>query len=159
MKRAILLLILLLAGCGRRDAQEAAGRGSREPVQTAELTGLYEARGEGEQRARMCMMSEPSGAATFAIVTEAPDGGSCGGAGDAVREGNLLRLKMSGDEQCVIEAKIGGTRVTLPARLPEGCAYYCAPGVTLAGAVFEKTGGTAQEAMRALDLADDPLCG
>lgn len=159
MKRAILLLIPLLAGCGRGDGDETAGRDSREPVQTADLTGLYEAGGEGGQRARMCMISDPSGAASFAIVTETPDGGSCGGAGEAVRKGNMLRLTMAGDEQCVIDAQTGGTQVTLPRSLAEGCAYYCAPGASLAGAVFEKTGGTAKDAMRATDLAGDPLCG
>jgi hypothetical protein len=105
------------------------------------------------------MISEGSGAASFGIVTEAPNGGSCGGAGEAVREGNVLRLAMAGDEECAIEAQIEGTQVTLPASLPEGCAYYCGPGATLAGIAFEKTGGTVEDAMRTTDLAGDPLCG
>lgn len=168
MKAAILLLIPLLAGCGRGDGDEGAGRdsrveaarrGSAQPAQTADLTGLYEARGQGERRARMCMISDPSGPVSFGIVTEAPGGGSCGGAGEAVRQGKLLRLTMTGDEECVIETQIAGTQVTFPGTLAEGCAYYCGPGATLAGAAFEKTGGTAQDAMRAIDLAGDPLCG
>lgn len=159
MKQPILILIPLLFGCGRGNGDETAVRGSREPVQLADLTGLYQAPGKGEQRARMCMLSDRSGAVSFAAVTETPDGGSCGGAGEAVRQADRLRLTMAGDEECVIEARIAGTRVTFPPRLPAGCAYYCAPGATLAGAVFEKTGGSAQQAMRALDLAGDPLCG
>lgn len=159
MKRAMLLLIPLLAGCGRGDGDETAGRQSREPAQTTDLTGLYEAREGGEQRARMCMVSDPSGTVSFAIAAEAPDGGSCAGAGEAVREGKLLRLTMGGDQQCVIEAQVAGTLVTLPRSLPEGCAYYCGPGASFAGAAFEKTGGTRQDAMRAMDLAGHPLCG
>ena len=159
MKRLILLLVPLLAACGTGDGNETAGRHSREPVQIADLTGLYEARGGGEQRSRMCMISAETGEASFAIVVEAPGGGSCGGAGEAVREGNLLRLTMGGDEQCVIGAQIAGTQVTFPSSLPEGCDYYCGPGATLAGAVLKKTGGTAEDAMRAKDLAGDPLCG
>lgn len=159
MKRAILLLIPLLVGCGRGGGDETTERDTREPAQTADLTGLYETRGEGEQRSRMCMTSDQSGAASFGIVIETPGGGSCGSAGEAVREANLLRLTMAGDEECVIEAQIVGTQVTLPPSVAEGCAYYCAPGATLAGAVFKKTGGTAKEAMRAMDLAGDPLCG
>ena len=155
----MLLLIPLLAGCGRGEGDESAERTSGEPVQTADLTGLYEARGEGEQRDRMCMVSEPGGPVSFGIVTDRPGAGSCGGAGEAVRESDLLRLTMGGDEECVIEAQISGTRVTFAENLPDGCAYYCAPGATLAGATFEKTGGTSQDAMRALDLAGDPLCG
>jgi hypothetical protein len=158
MKRAMLLLIFLLAGCGIGDGDDSAGLESRQPVQTADLTGLYEAPGEGRLSARMCMISDPSGTASFAIVTETP-GGGCGGAGEAVREAGLLRLTMAGDEECVIEARMEGRQVTFPQSLPQGCAYYCAPGVTLAGADFEKTGGTAEDAMRAADLAGDPLCG
>ena len=104
------------------------------------------------------MISERSGAASFALVAEA-SGGGCGGAGEAVRQGDLLRLTMGGDEECVIEAQIAGARVTIPGSLPEGCAYYCAPGATLAGTAFEKIGGTTEDAMRALDPAGDPLCG
>lgn len=159
MKRAMLLLIPLLAGCARSDGDESAGRESGAPVQTAELTGLYKAGGDGGKSARMCMISDPSGTATFAIVTETPDAGSCGGAGQAAREAGLLRLTMAGDEECVIEARVEDRQVRFPPSLPEGCAYYCAPGATLAGADFEKTGGTAEDAMRATDLAGDPLCG
>lgn len=159
MKRAALLMIPLLAGCGREEGEEAAGRQSRAPVQVAELTGFYQAGGKGEQSARMCMISESSGAASFGIVTETPNGGSCGGAGEAVRDGKILRLTMAGDEACAIEAQIDGSQVTLPTTLPAGCAYYCGPGATLAGATLAKTGGTADDAKRALDLAGDPLCG
>lgn len=161
MTRAILLLMIpLLAGCGRDDGDEPAGRNEpREPVQIADLTGLYEAGEPGGRSARMCMISGPTGAALFAIVTETPDGFGCGGAGEAVRQPGLLRLTMGGDEDCVIDAPIAGAQVTLPPTLPEGCAYYCAPGATLAGTAFEKTGGTVEDAMLALDPAGDPLCG
>jgi hypothetical protein len=169
MKRSILLLIPLLAACGRgegddtaggdtREPVKTAGRDSREPVQTADLTGLYEARREDGRSARMCMTSDQSGTVSFAIVTEAPDGG-CGGAGEAVREAGLLRLTMGGDEECVINGRIAGTQVTFPTSLAQGCAYYCAAGASLAGVTLEKTGGTTPDAMRAIDLAGDPLCG
>ena len=159
MNRAILLLLPLLVGCGTGDGNQATMQDSAERVQTAELTGLYVARDGGEQRARMCMISDASGAASFAIVTEAPGSGSCGGAGEAAREANLLRLTMGGDEQCVIEAAIAGTQVTFPSNVAEGCAYYCGAGATLAGTALEKTGGTEDDALRAMDPAGDPLCG
>lgn len=157
MKQAFLLLIPLLAACGRGGDDSGRSR-SGPSVQTAELTGLYEAAGEDGQKGQMCVVPEAPGTFSFALVTEA-QGGGCGGAGDAVLEGNLLRLNMTGDEECAIEAQVDGTRVTLPASLPEGCAYYCAPGATLSGQSFEKTGGTVEDAMRATDPAGDPLCG
>lgn len=157
MKRAALILVLALAACDT-DATDAPD-GGEAPVQTTELTGVYQGRGQGDQRSRMCMISHALGIASFGLVTTRPDGGACSGAGEAVRRGEVLQLVMGGDEECVVEARITGTRVTFPADVAEGCAYYCSPGATLAGETFEKTDGTAEAAMRPLDLAGDPLCG
>lgn len=174
MNRTILLLILVpaLAACGREAAQRErpgdagqaehsrsdGGEGSGKPVQITVLTGLYEARMDAG-RAQMCMVSAAGGAASFGIVSETGAGPGCGGAGEAVRDGNRLRLTMAGDEACVIDAQISGRDVKLPVTLPEGCSYYCGPGATLAGTVLTKTGETREDAMRAADLAGDPLCG
>ena len=157
MEWRALLLIPLLAGCGRSAGDRPAEPEGGDPVQIADLTGLYEGRGAGD-RDRMCMVSDPSGTTSFAIVTDSP-AGSCAGAGEAVGDADVLRMTMGGDEACVIEARVDGVQVTLPPQLAPGCAYYCAPGATLAGAAFEKTGGTAADAMRATDPAGDPLCG
>lgn len=155
MRPAALALILLLSACGGGDGNESAGPESREAkVQTRDLTGLY----EGEGRTRMCMISRPSGTIAFGVVIWTPDGGTCSGAGEVVRQGDVLRLSMAGDEECLIEARMTGTQLTLPTNLPEGCAYYCGPGATLAGETFEKTGGTAEAAVLATDLVGDPLC-
>ena len=141
-----------------KPSEAMAGENPRKPVQTADLTGHYEARADGAQRARMCMISDPSGLASFGIITETRDGGGCGGAGKAVREANVLRLTMAGEGDCVIKGTIARTQVRFPQGLAKGCSYYCAPGASLAGAIFEKTGGTAADARRAVDLAGDPLC-
>lgn len=159
MKRIFPLLIALLAGCGSGDRSGSPSRDSGQPVQTASLTGVYEARGQGGQRGRMCMVAGGSGAASFALVTRRADGRGCGAAGEAVRSGKLVRLTMGGESQCIIEARASDTQLALPGSLPPGCAYYCARGATLAGTMFEKTGGTAEDAKRATDLAGDPLCG
>lgn len=169
MRFWILLLAPLLAACGgggeetpgggsRAGVQTADGGGSPPAVQTAGITGLYEGPGEGERRSRMCVVSEGSGAASFGLVVETP-AGSCSGAGNAMRTGDLLRLTMTGDEQCTIEAALDGTSVKFPGSVPDACAYYCATSATLAGVAFEKTGGTAQDARRATDLVGEPLCG
>ena len=161
MKHPILILIPLLAACGgdgEGGGDDIRNRSGAEPVQTAELTGLYEGQVQGEQKARMCMVSDASGTAEFGIVTATAQGAVCSGAGEAVRQGDIIRLTMTGDEECVIDASLAGTRVTLPASVPDGCDYYCGEGATFAGEIFEKTGGTAGDAMRAADLAGDPLC-
>ena len=154
--RMAALPLLLLAGCGTAE-NRADVVPAKEAVQTANLTGLYE--GTGAPPGELCILDRGMGNAHFGLVARDARGRSCSGAGAAVREGGLLRLTMTGDEPCEIEAAIADGRVAFPAATPPGCAYYCGPGAVLAGARFDKVGGTAQDAMRARDLVGDPLCG
>jgi hypothetical protein len=170
-KTPLLLLPLLLLGACR--AQEGmsnnaanssvggAPAGGTEapaaPPQTATLTGLYES-GTAPQRSQMCAV-EASGRARFGLVVWSAPNESCSGNGIATRSGDTLRLTMQGDEPCTIDARIEGTRVTFPPNVPAGCAYYCSRGGRLAGAAFDKTGGTDADAARAQDLIGDQLCG
>ena len=160
--RLALLVLVALVGCrggdgdGNRSGNAPAPRSGS--VQTDTLTGLYEG-GEGPRRNQMCMIQREN-STRFGLVVWAQQGEtSCSGSGRATREGSRLRLAMEGDETCVIVAQLDGRRVTLPAGLPQGCAYYCGPNAQMAGAAFDKTGGTEADAMRAVDLVEDPLCG
>lgn len=160
MKLAILFLIPLLGGCERRSGDDRVAGKPRRAIQTASLTGLYEASNGREPAGRMCFTPAPRGKSFFGIVTEKPGGASCGGSGDATFGlNNTVRLIMGGDQECVIKAKIDNGQITMPSLLSPTCSYYCAPGATLAKVVFQKTGGTTADAMRAKDLAGDPLCG
>lgn len=157
--RLVLLLALALSGCrggegegGNEGAPRPAG-----PAQTATLTGLYEG-GEGSRRNQLCIVERAGRRTGFGLVTWSGGDNNCSGSGLAAREGERLRLTMEGDESCAIDARIEGTNVTLPAALPRGCAYYCGPGAQLAGATFDKVGGSEQDARRAVDLVGDPLC-
>ena len=169
-----LLLVLLLVGACRAQegmsnnaANSSAGgtpaSGAQEtqtpaaPPQTATLTGLYES-GAAPQRNQMCAV-DAGGRARFGLVVWSSPNESCSGNGIATRTGNTLRLIMQGDEACTIDARIEGTRVAFPPNVPAGCAYYCSRGGRLAGAAFDKTGGTEADAARAQDLIGDRLCG
>ncbi|MDQ4086779.1 MAG: hypothetical protein M3177_02000 [Pseudomonadota bacterium] len=156
--RSLLLLPLLLAGCGTGAVGNRADEAVATAVQTATLTGLYEG-GGGSQRSQLCIVEHATGDSRFGLVHRGAGDASCSGAGSAVRQDSVLRLTMEGDEPCVVEAAIEGGRVTFPAAAAPGCAYYCGAGANLAGAVFEKVGGTSQDAARARDLVGDPLCG
>ena len=162
--RPILVLVpaLLLAGCGTGDPARDSARAdkaTKAAVQTATLTGLYEGPSGAEQPNQLCILDQGTGNARFGLVVWGAGDDSCSGDGIAVRQGDVLRLDMAGDEECRIETRIAGTRVTLPASLPEGCSYYCASGARLTGVAFDKVGGTAEDAARARDLVGDPLCG
>lgn len=158
MKR-ILIALIMVAGCGAGGdgAGDEAGNTARQAVQTAGLTGLYEG-GATNRPNQMCVIDRGSGNAQFGLVVWGANLHSCSGAGQAVQEGNVLRLAMAGDESCTIEARMENGTVTLPAAVPEGCAYYCGARAQLGGASFAKKGGTAEDAMKARDLVGEPLC-
>lgn len=151
-------LLILLSSCRRNEGHDDDPTSSANAVQTSDLVGLYEQAGGG-RHVQLCVVRDSSGDNSFGIVSESPGAGSCAGSGSASRHGRVLQLQMAGDEECVIEGQIAGAQVILPGQLPAGCAYYCAPGATLAGNRLQKTGGAREDALRATDLAGDPLCG
>jgi hypothetical protein len=155
---------LLAAGCGHEGGQPGNESGSRTvappvrgPVQTATITGLYES--GGSPPGQLCI-TEQGRATRFGLVIRRNGRPGCSGAGTAVRTGSTLRLSMNGDSPCTIEARLDVGRVTFPASMPSGCSYYCAPGggAGTGSTVFEKTGGTREDALRARDLVGGPLC-
>ena len=162
MRKLLLLACILAAACrqeGGNQVNRTAGPAEIAPdpvmVQTTTLTGLYESR--GNPPSQLCI-TERGNAARFGLVTREGGGPGCSGAGTVVRAGSILRLTMAGDSACTIEARIESGRVTFPASLPQGCAYYCRPGARTAGLLLAKTGGTREEALRARDIVGDSLC-
>lgn len=160
-----LSVAFVLSSCGGAEEEAAADnvrtaapQPAKAAVQTANLTGLYEG-GDAPQRNQLCIIDRGPGNAGFGLVVWGEALHSCSGVGEAARSGEVLRLSMAGDEQCEIEARIVGGKVTLPDTLPEGCAYYCGARARMNGVGFDKVGGTAADAMRAADLVGDPLCG
>lgn len=160
MRKLLLLASFLAAGCGQgsepaQNVSTMAPAPSRAPAQTATLTGLYES---GDSPPGQLCITEQGRTARFGLVTRRGARAGCSGAGTAIRTGDVLRLTMTGDSACVIQARLQGTVLSLPTTMPGGCAYYCAPGATAAGAVFIKTGGAQADARRARDSVGDPLC-
>jgi hypothetical protein len=160
-------LVLILAGCGTSGVDRGAVENKAQPppeaapapvVQTDSLTGLYES-GQGPRRSQMCLVDGSGGASRFGLVLWGAGEASCSGAGTAARTGDVVRFTMEGDQACVVEGRVDGTRLAFPSSLPEGCAYYCGQGASLARATFVKVGGTSEDAGRARDLVGDPLCG
>ena len=168
MKKTLILL-LLLAGCGRGDqppdersaASDSSGPGAskRRPAAAAReesgarLTGLYEG-GAGPQKNQLCIV-EKGGDPQFGLLVWGGNLNSCSGAGRVERRGEKLTLAMAGDETCTIEATLKDGVVTLPGKLALGCAYYCAARASFAGASFTRSG---EDVKKATDIAGDPLC-
>jgi hypothetical protein len=170
MKKTFLIL-LLLAACGRDDpaadnraAPGPGGPQASKPGASASspaepgtrLAGLYEG-GSGAQKNQMCIV-EKGGEAQFGLLVWGGNLSSCSGAGRALRKGETLTLTMTGDETCTIQAGLKDGKVTLPAKLPLGCAYYCGARASMAGASFTKSGSSPADVKKATDIAGDPLC-
>ena len=163
-----LIAFALLAGCGDSDKYEdnllapAAPTAPSTPAAPAassgSLTGLYEGK-QGAQTNQLCMIDMGAAGVQFGLVVWGGNMHSCSGSGKAVRAGGVLRLEMAGDEACAIEARIDGGTITLPDSVAEGCAYYCGARAQLTGASFDRKGATNADAMKAVDLVGEPLCG
>jgi hypothetical protein len=166
--KKIHLILLFLAACGRGDqpadnaaAPESSGPAAGKPTAGAarkdspqtRLAGLYEG-GTGPQKNQLCIV-EKGKDAQFGLLVWGANLHSCSGAGQAIRSGDRLTLKMTGDETCTIEATLRDGTIGLPATLPTGCAYYCGARATLAGASFSRAG---DDVKKAQDIAGDPLC-
>ncbi len=162
--RKLVLACLILAGCtseesgGNQAAGAGASGGRAGTGRISTLTGLYEG-GAGDRKDQLCMVEGEGGQARFGLVVWGSEMHSCSGSGTAVREGDRLRLAMAGDEACTLTASIAGAAITLPAAIPDGCAYYCGARATLEGASFTQAGSTAGDAAKAEDLVGEPLCG
>lgn len=159
--RTCFLALVLLAGCGPQD--KGGGNESDAPASkavfpaSAGLTGLYEG-GSAPRTDQLCMIEAGKAPIRFGLVVWGANDHSCLGAGDAVREGDRLRLTMAGDSTCRIEARIEGDKILLPAQVPEGCAYYCGARARFAERTLTRKGADAAAARKATDLAGDPLC-
>jgi hypothetical protein len=160
MRKLLLLVSFLAVGCAQEEGNtqnesRAAPLPAPAPVQTATLTGLYET--SGTPPSQLCITGQGR-AARFGLVIRRNGRSGCSGAGTATRNGTTLRLVMTGESACAIEARLDGRSLTFPASMPSGCSYYCAPGIVMGGTRFEKTGGTRGDALRARDSVGDPLC-
>ena len=148
------MLLVGLAGCGG----DPSGKGAP-AVPGASLTGLYES-GNGPRRDQLCMIEREGRTPTFGFVSWGAGDKSCGGKGIVRRQNGQLRLLLDGDESCAIEARMDGDRITLAAPASAECArYYCGEGAAIPDTPFIRSGGTEEDARRAVDLVGDPLCG
>ena len=157
---SLAVALALVAGCGTQEkgaGNQAADSGGKTAAggASAALAGLYEG-GTVPQRDQLCIVERGGNASQFGLIVWGANDHSCMGAGEAVRQGERLLLKMAGDSACEIEARIVDGAVALPANVPEGCAYYCGARAQFAARTLTRTG---DDALKARDLVGDPLCG
>lgn len=166
MKKSLIALALV-AGCGASSESESGGNAAGNAVQATaatdevvvpdSLTGLWQS-GGGTRPNQMCVL-EKKGKAQFGITLWGANLRACSGAGTATRSGEHVRFVMAGDSPCTLDATVKGGVVTFVGNVPAGCAYYCGAGASFAGASLAREGSTRADALKAKDIADEPLCG
>ncbi|HEY6916380.1 MAG TPA: hypothetical protein VI381_01945 [Allosphingosinicella sp.] len=163
MHPILLLALLALAACSRGGEERSeGGKGApaapvfRPDGQLASLTGLYES-GNRQARNQLCIV-EGKGETRFAFVVHGKGERSCSGGGSLERSGTRLRLTLSGEQPCSVDAMLSGREIAISGPVPSTCSYYCTSGMSLSGTHFTLNGASIEDARRARDLVGEPLC-
>ena len=145
------------AGQGRAASAPAAAPAPARPSDAPGLAGLYQG-GNPAQPNQLCI-ADKGDSTQFALNVWGPNMTACSGAGLAKAEGGRVTLTMTGDSACAVIAEVKDGKLVLPSSVPQGCAYYCSPKASFAGAAFTLKEAGAAGAAKAKDVAGDPLCG
>jgi hypothetical protein len=160
VKYLALGLVLVLAGCSEGDDPAnieapdletvAIERGLvRDPTNNA-IMGLYQRGGD-----RLCIV--PAGE-KLRIGAYVLAGGrlGCSASGTAEQSGDRLRIEFGA--ACAVEARIEGTRILFPAKLPAACAQRCTARGTLNGLRVERISEVVSEAAVLRDPRGRAVC-
>jgi hypothetical protein len=134
--RRILPILMLVAAC------------SQEPASPTLATGNF----AGEARDRLCIAGD-AGAYRAGLIAYGEGDTNCSASGRVEPAGNGWQLIPTGEGDCKIPLDIQGNVVRV-GQVPSACAYYCGPGASLAGRIFNR----ADMGAKVTDLAGDPLC-
>jgi len=134
--RKLLLFCLLLASCSEQSAAP-----SLQP-------GTY----TGQGRDRLCIAGE-AGALRAGLIAYGQGDVNCSASGSLQQAGEKWVLLPKGEGDCRIPLNIADGSVTV-GHPPAACAYYCGPGATMAGKVYQRS----ESSSKAVDLAGDQLC-
>jgi ethanolamine utilization microcompartment shell protein EutL len=157
MKKSLIILALV-AGCGASGRGQGDGGGAGSAAGAAgPLIGLYQS-GAGVRASQMCILRKAD-KAQFGVTVWGRNLRACSGAGTATLSGERLTLVMAGDSPCTLDATLKGGIVAFPASIPATCAYYCGAGASFADVRLTKQGSTRADALKAKDVAGEPLCG
>lgn len=149
----VMLLALLLAGCGggEADTRNAAGealeaaaiaRGVVADPASATFAGAY-----GRGADRVCVNGTAIG-----IDASYGEEIACTARGTANRDGERVAITL-GSGGCAFDARFDGDQLLLPGQLPDACAAFCDAPASLAGLAVDRLSAAPAEtlAMRGSD--------
>ena len=138
-KIPLLLAPMLLAGCdqlGEEAASEPQEKSSLEKaaieagvipdISKVTLSGAFERQSDLGTDRFCAVGNDENGYQVGMIAVFGPES-KCEGLGEAVRNGENVRITLNSEEQCSFTARFDGVELQLPGSLPESCASYCTP--------------------------------
>lgn len=157
ISRAALVLMLLLAGCGRgepvagdlNNPLEAAAR-DRGVVQTSRAgpAGVFEHRHELGRDA-LCVVPGQGNSYRFALTAAYGPGLVCQGTGTLTNDDGAWTLRFAGKSGCNVTVQEAGDELRLPGALPAECAALCPSRASISGLRLPRVSWDGQDAVRA----------
>lgn len=157
------MLALALAGCSQApgaadeaDAGPALERAAiaagvvRDPAST-DIAGLY-----ARDTDRVCIVAGSVGYRIGATV-DYGGGQNCSARGTVARSGDALSVDLGGG--CAFDARLDGSTIAFPGRLPAACDRLCTDRASLTALEADLQSDAAAEASALRDARGKPLCG
>ena len=167
MKRALVIALLLIAGCSGSDKKaEATNQAAPIGLEAAaieagvipdpnnsDITGLY-----ARETDRVCVVPTAT-AFRIGVFVDYGDQQNCGGSGVVTRVGEKLHVEFDKAEGCSFEARFEGDGIVFPGRLPDACQKLCQRRASMAGLDVNRLSESVSEASTLRDSRGKLLCG
>ncbi|SFN78326.1 hypothetical protein [Sphingomonas sp. OK281] len=160
MKR-VLLLALMLGGCGREPTTPVADSAGARLEAAAETAGIVPDPNAPLQGSwardtdRVCVVGTEK-TAQIGVSVDYGEDQACAGSGTVERAGDALKLAFGA---CKFEARFDGDRIVFPAEVPEACESLCTGRASLAALTVDRLSESRSEAATLRSTKGKLLCG
>ncbi len=160
MKR-VLLLALMLSGCGREPATAVADSAGNRLEAAAETAGIVPDPNAPLQGSwardsdRVCVVGTDK-IARIGVSVDYGEDQACAGSGTVERSGDALKLALGA---CKFDARFDGDRIVFPAEVPEACESLCTGRASLAALAVDRLSESRSEAATLRSTKGKLLCG
>jgi len=160
MKR-MLLLALMLGGCGREPkivAADSAGARLEAAAETAGIVPDPNAPLQGSwarDTDRVCVVGTEK-TARIGVSVDYGEDQACAASGTVERSGDALKLAFG---TCKFDARFDGDRIVFPTEVPEACEALCTGRASLAALTVDRLSESRSEAGTLRSTKGKLLCG
>ncbi len=160
MKR-VLLLTLMLGGCGPEPTTAVADSAGARLEAAAETAGIVPDPNAPLQGSwardtdRVCVVGTEK-TARIGVSVDYGEDQACAASGTVERSGDALKLAFG---TCKFDARFDGDRIVFPAEVPEACESLCTGRASLAALTVDRLSESRSEAATLRSTKGKLLCG